>query len=83
MADDKKMSAEEVQRAARLLRSRQGWDPTKRASEAPADALRRLDQEARNEDIYATECEACRQARDEASDPTALCEAHLAEAMGF
>ncbi len=83
MADEEKMSVEEVQRAARLLRSKQGWDPTKRASEAPQEALRRLDQEARNEDIYASQCEACTSTREDSGDPTALCPEHLADAMGF
>ncbi len=79
------LSQEEVRQKARALRSRAGWDPSKRVSESLQEALARLDQEARDAHAYAQAqaCQACAATRAKSGDDTALCEVHLAEAMGF
>ncbi len=73
----------EIKRAARLLKQKQGWDPDTFVSEDPRDAMRRLNQAQKNEEVYQKQCDACLQAQQQAGDDTALCPEHLAEAMGF
>lgn len=81
------LDMQQVREQARLLRRRQGWDPKTRTSEDPREAMRRLNQARKNDEIYAQQeqscCEACAQARADSDDETALCPTHLAEAMGF
>ena len=70
---------------ARRLQKKEGWDTTAFKARDPKERLRELDQQVRDEAVYgeAGACEACVKARVEADDETALCEQHLAEAMGF
>lgn len=81
-------SNREKKRAARdgaaALRAKPGWDPRAQRSERPEERLRQLGQEARGEAAYARAgaCEACAAARRALGDETALCDKHLAEAMG-
>jgi hypothetical protein len=74
-----------LQAAARALRAKPGWNPDTLARETPQEALRRLDQEARNASLYADAdaCPQCVSTRAALNDPTALCEAHFAAAMGL
>jgi hypothetical protein len=74
-----------LQAAARALRAKPGWDPSTLARETPQEALRRLDQAARNASLYADAdaCPDCTAARARLNDPTALCDAHLSSAMGL
>lgn len=74
-----------AKRGARALRGRPGWDPTAHVRESPQDALQRLDQEARDAAAYADAdaCSACAKLRAASGDATALCETHMAAAMGF
>lgn len=82
----KKPNQEEINRQVRQLMNKPGWDPRRHVSEQPLEALQRLDQEARNEEIFAdasTQCESCQVLRAKLHDETALCQEHLAQAMGF
>lgn len=74
-----------VAAGVRALKSRPGWDPANHVSETPQDALARLDQESRSERVYGEgdACDACAEARGASGDDSALCDAHLAAAMGF
>lgn len=69
--------------AAHKLRSDISW--TSPVGNDPMEKLQALDQQARGDRVYgeADECQACLQARAENDDDTALCETHLADAMGF
>lgn len=68
---------------AARLRARPGWDPTTFRSEGPKDALQNLNQGERTQSAYETECDLCLELRRQNDDPTALCEAHLKEVLGF
>lgn len=86
-SDKKKPPAQvdmnEIKRAARQLRQQQGWDPDKFVTEDPKERLRQLNQEHANQAIYDKSCPDCEALRQETRDETALCQTHLAEAMGF
>lgn len=73
-----------VSDGVRKLKARPGWDPATHDSESPEEAMRRLDQESRSNKAYSQEevCPACEAARAD-GDASALCESHLAAAMGF
>ena len=78
----KRQIRKESRAAAHKLRSDVSWHVAKTD---PMEKLRELDQAARGERVYdeAAECQACVQARVLSEDETALCDTHLAEAMGF
>lgn len=78
-----KPSQEEINREVKKLMNKPGWDPRRHVSEQPLEALQRLDQESRNDEIFELECEACLEARTQTGDQSALCAEHLAQAMGF
>lgn len=75
----------EIDAEVRKLRAKKGWDPTKLTREEPLEALQRLDQEFASQDAYdgAQECQECMAVRASSGDDSALCDAHLARAMGF
>ncbi len=68
--------------AAHKLRRDPAWQALKTS---PMEKLEELDQKMRDARVYADapRCEACATARENSGDDTALCEDHLAEAMGF
>lgn len=74
-----------VEAGLRALKNKPGWDIEAFRSASPQDALRELEQTFRgNRALSAsTQCDACSEARAETGDPTALCQTHLAAAMGF
>ena len=80
-----KPSRRSIAREVRQLKARPGWDPSKRVSQSAEETLEALDQEVRNAQVYASEeeCLACLKERSDSGDASALCAAHLAEAMGF
>lgn len=85
MSDDEKSNRQkrkETRAAAHKLKSDVAWTLQKKD---PMERLMELDQEARNEDVFgeAEVCESCLRARRKTEDESALCEEHLAEAMGF
>jgi len=79
----KRQIRKESRAAAHKLRSDVAW--TSPVGRDPMEKLQELDQEARDERVYgeAEQCQACTKARVESDDETALCDTHLAEAMGF
>jgi len=81
--NEKRKAAREA--AHRLRKSNPDWDPTKFEARDPIDKLRELDAEHRSQKTYqgSANCDACRVERQKTGDETALCDEHLAEAMGF
>ena len=81
--EKKKAIAEGV----KALRSKAGWDPTTFKNATPQQALRELDQSKRSESVYEESdertCPECSQKREATRDPTALCDAHFSEILGF
>ena len=79
----KRQLRKESRAAAHKLKSDVAW--TSPVGADPMEKLQQLDQQARGERVYdeADECQACLKARAESGDQTALCETHLADAMGF
>lgn len=85
MSDDEKSNRQkrkETREAAAKLKKDAAWSLQ---SSDPMEKLMQLDQEARNEEVFeeSEACEACTRLRQKTNDETALCEEHLAEAMGF
>ena len=87
MADEKEEKSNRQQRketraAANKLKQDGAWT---HQPVDPMEKLMALDQEARNEEVFteSQECEACARLRRKTDDESALCEVHLAEAMGF
>lgn len=76
-----------VQEGVRALKNKPGWDVESfvPASARAQERLMELDQQSRDEKVYdqARRCEGCEALRERSGDTTALCETHLAEAMGF
>ena len=74
-----------VQDGLRALKNKPGWDVEAFASRNPQDNLRDFDQQLRGHQVYDQSglCEHCAQLRSDSGDQTALCDQHLAEAMGF
>ncbi len=74
-----------VQAGVAKLRAKPGWDPSNMQRESPEEALDRLAVASGSEKPYAQAdaCEACKARQVELEDPSALCEPHLAQAMGL
>ena len=72
-----------VSDGVRKLKAQPGWDPSTHVRETAEEAMQRLDQESRSDQVYTVECAECARARADSADPSALCDAHLAAAMGF
>ena len=87
MSQSKKgrFGSSELDAEVRKLRTKKGWDPTKLTREEPLEALQRLDQEYASQEAYdgSSECPDCVALRESSGDPSALCDVHLARAMGF
>lgn len=74
-----------VQEGMRKLKSDPSWDAKNFTPADPMEKLRALDQQDRGDEVYgeSTRCTECQQLRESTSDETALCDTHLAQAMGF
>ena len=74
-----------VKAGVRALKSKPGWDPARFAPEDTAERLDAAQQVTRSERIYdrAVACDACAREREDTGDTTALCDEHLAAAMGL
>jgi|GEM_PF-811601 len=74
-----------VEAGLRELKNKPGWDIEAFRSASPEDALRELEQTFRGNRAFSqsAECEDCLKIRTQSGDDTALCETHLAAAMGF
>lgn len=81
--NSKRKAAREA--AHKLRKSNPDWDPTQFKAKDPIEKLRELESEQKSAETYAgsAECEACTAEREKSGDETALCDQHLAEAMGF
>ncbi|MBM4394987.1 MAG: hypothetical protein FJ087_04780 [Deltaproteobacteria bacterium] len=77
----KRVTAAGVRRLAGLAE----WDPAATPRVSAGERAREVFQSERSGRAYevAEKCAACAAARRATGDPTALCEAHLAEAMGL
>jgi len=85
MSSSKRQKRQSIRHGAHQLRSKAGWDPTNFERDDPMERLRDLSQAERTESSFraAGECEACKAATLESGRDDALCQTHLAEAMGF
>ena len=79
----KRQRRKAARQKAHELRNDVSW--TSPVKNDPMQKLRELDQKARDERVYSESdgCGACATARAESGDDTALCQTHLADAMGF
>lgn len=80
-----KPSKSSIKAQAARLRNKPGWNPHERSGPDLMGRLQELDQELKNEQTYedTDSCEACQMARTESDDPSALCDTHLQQALGF
>lgn len=74
-----------VEQGVRELRNKPGWDPAGFVPTSIKEKLLVLDQQSAGERAYAQGevCGLCQAEREKKNDETALCDKHLAEAMGF
>ena len=74
-----------IQKGLRELRNKPGWDTSKYENSDPEEGLRQLSQQMRENQTYdqSHHCEACQEVRHDSGDDSALCDEHLAAAMGF
>ena len=84
---DKPPSARSVRTSAQALRRRSEWDPERVLGkrERPEQRLAREIAAESSDAAYqaADGCEVCSAARAESGDDTALCDEHMAAAMGL
>ncbi|HOU54591.1 MAG TPA: hypothetical protein PLQ97_11740 [Myxococcota bacterium] len=74
-----------VQQGVRRLRALPGWDPARRVPDPdPLAGPRGALEDARQAEValQAASCPDCAARRQEEGDPTALCDRHLAAALG-
>ena len=86
MSDEsKRQKRKNAREGAQKLARMPGWDPQNFKSADPIEKLRELETAERGDAAYAQAdvCAACEEARKDSGDETALCEKHLADAMGF
>jgi hypothetical protein len=88
MSDSQKSQRQKkkiVQQGLRALKNKPGWDVSNFQAKDPMEELHRLDQQVRSKKTYDQSgvCPDCAALRDESGDDTALCDNHLAAAMGF
>ncbi len=83
----KSLDMNAIKQEARKLKQKKGWNPDHFVTEDPLEKLRQLNQEVANKALYddaqKESCPDCLEVRQKSQDDTALCEKHLAEAMGF
>lgn len=77
-------SRKDIKEAARALRARPGWDPTRQRVDTDEERVGAALQADRNRGVYAEAdaCAACAAARADTGDDSALCEEHLMAALG-
>ena len=89
MSDSKSYSERQkkkvVKEGLRKLKNSPGWDVDAFRSGDPEEGLRELEQKMRGHKAYGAseECGPCQTLRRDTGDETALCQLHLAEAMGL
>ena len=74
-----------IQDGVAKLRAKPGWDPQKVERDSPERALERLASETATSAAYAEApaCKECLARQAELGDRSALCDTHLAQAMGL
>lgn len=74
-----------VEEGVRELRNKPGWNPAAFSTPSIKEKLLVLDQQSAGERAYSEgqACTDCQAEREKRKDETALCDRHLAEAMGF
>ncbi len=74
-----------VQQGLRALKNKPGWDPEAFAQRDTEQELAHLEQKMRDHQVYqeADACSDCDDLRRDTGDDTALCQVHMAQAMGF
>ncbi|AWV88578.1 hypothetical protein [Bradymonas sediminis] len=74
-----------VEAGLRELKNKPGWDIEAFRSRSPQEALRDFEQDFRGNRVFAKseQCGDCLEVREQLGDDTALCDVHLAAAMGF
>lgn len=74
-----------VQEGLRELKGKPGWDVSAFTQRDVQVDLRDFEQQLRGNQVYveAGGCDDCNVLRKKTKDDTALCDEHLAEAMGF
>ena len=85
MSSSKRQKRQSIRHGAHQLRKKAGWDPTNFERDDPLERLRDLSHQERTESSFsaAAACEACQAEADSTGREDALCQTHLAEAMGF
>ena len=85
MSSSKRQKRQSIRHGAQQLRKKAGWDPTDFDRDDPLERLRDLTQQERTESSFsaAAGCKACQAEVDASGREDALCQTHLAEAMGF
>ncbi len=81
----KRQDRKATRAAAHKLRNDPSWSTDGFTAKDPMEKLRELEAAEKAADALkaASSCEACASAQAETGDETALCDDHLAEAMGF
>lgn len=81
----KRQDRKEARAAAHKLRKDPSWNVEGFKAKDPFEKLRELEAAEKSAAAMesSVECAACTAARDSTGDETALCEDHLAAAMGF
>jgi hypothetical protein len=74
-----------ARQGAQQLKNQPGWDPSQFKAKDPLQRLQELVASEMGETAYSPGqvCEECVKVRQATNDDTALCEKHLAQAMGF
>ena len=85
MSSSKRQKRQSIRQGAHSLRKKAGWDPHNFERPDPLEALRKLDQQERTDATFASAaaCPDCAEAAATSGQEDALCQTHLAEAMGF
>lgn len=89
MSDSKTPSERQKKRVIsqglQQLKGKPGWDIEAFQQRNQGQGLRDLEQKMRDHQVYgeAQACQGCVAARQATDDDTALCDHHLAQAMGF
>lgn len=75
-----------IQQGLRELKNKPGWDVDAFLSgPTQAEKMRNFEQQLQSNQAFSQseECQECLQLRQKSGDDTALCDSHLAAAMGF
>ena len=85
MTSSKRQKRQNIRQGAHALRRKAGWDPAQVERADPLESLRQLSAKERTDATFANAaaCPACAEMVKTSGQEDALCQIHLAEAMGF